>query len=140
MHITCAYFVPDAQILRALIEAAHRGVDVKIILPGVTDVGMVFYAAQSFYSEMLACGINEAALMMEQGICDRPADMDLAMITGTGFPPYRGGILRHADQWGLAKVHAKLVELEKKYGPRFAPAQLVKTMAQEGQTFYQDRH
>lgn len=58
VHITCAYFVPDAQILRALIEAAHRGVDVKIILPGVTDVGMVFYAAQSFYSEMLACGIK----------------------------------------------------------------------------------
>jgi 3-hydroxyacyl-CoA dehydrogenase/enoyl-CoA hydratase/carnithine racemase len=85
---------------------------------------------------MLACGINEAALMMEQGICDRPADMDLAMITGTGFPPYRGGILRYADQWGLKNVYAKLIELEKKYGPRFAPAQLIKTMADQGRTFY----
>ena len=36
---------------------------------------------------MLAMAINEAALMMEQGICDRPADMDLAMVYGAGFPP-----------------------------------------------------
>jgi 3-hydroxyacyl-CoA dehydrogenase len=84
----------------------------------------------------MGAAINEAALMVEQGICDRPADMDLAMITGTGFPPYRGGVLRYADQWGLGNVYAKLKELEKKYGPRFAPAQLVKDMAQQGQTFY----
>jgi 3-hydroxyacyl-CoA dehydrogenase len=58
------------------------------------------------------------------------------MITGTGFPPYRGGILRYADQWGLKNVYAKLMELEKKYGQRFAPAQLIKTMAEEGRTFY----
>ncbi|MCK7469401.1 MAG: hypothetical protein MZU95_00310 [Desulfomicrobium escambiense] len=49
---------------------------------------------------MLAAAINEAAFMIEEGICDRPQDMDLAMIYGTGFPPYRGGILRYADQWG----------------------------------------
>jgi cardiolipin synthase len=58
VHITSAYFVPDAQILQALMAAARRGVDVKIILPGVTDSGLVFYAAQSFYSEMLASGIK----------------------------------------------------------------------------------
>ncbi|MCB2188964.1 MAG: enoyl-CoA hydratase/isomerase family protein [Deltaproteobacteria bacterium] len=91
---------------------------------------------QEIIDLMLANAINEAALMMEEGICDRPADMDLAMITGTGFPPYRGGVLRYADQWGLARVHAKLLELEQKYGPRFAPAELIKTMAAEGRTFY----
>jgi len=58
VHITSAYFVPDAQILQALTDAARRGVEVKIILPGVTDVGLVFYAAQSFYSEMLVSGIK----------------------------------------------------------------------------------
>ncbi|MGZ3569339.1 MAG: 3-hydroxyacyl-CoA dehydrogenase NAD-binding domain-containing protein, partial [Thermodesulfobacteriota bacterium] len=41
---------------------------------------------------MLARAINEAAYMIQEGICDRPQDMDLAMIYGTGFPPYRGGI------------------------------------------------
>lgn len=58
IHITSAYFVPDAQILKALIAAAKRGVDVKIIMPGVTDSGLVFHAGQSFYDEMLAGGIK----------------------------------------------------------------------------------
>jgi cardiolipin synthase len=58
VHITSAYFVPDAQILQALGDAARRGVDVKIILPGVTDSGLVFHAARSFYTEMLASGIK----------------------------------------------------------------------------------
>lgn len=58
VHITSAYFVPDVQILRALSDAAQRGVDVKIILPGVTDSGLLFHAAQSFYSGMLANGIR----------------------------------------------------------------------------------
>ena len=85
---------------------------------------------------MLALGINEAALMIEEGICDRPQDMDLAMIYGTGFPPYHGGILRYADKWGLDKVLKTLTHLEKQYGPRFAPADLIKEMAEMGKTFY----
>ena len=85
---------------------------------------------------MLASGINEAAYMIQEGICDRPQDMDLAMIYGTGFPPYRGGILRYADQWGLKNVYDKLLELEKRYGVRFKPAKLLKEMADSGKTFY----
>jgi 3-hydroxyacyl-CoA dehydrogenase/enoyl-CoA hydratase/carnithine racemase len=87
---------------------------------------------------LLALGINEAALMIEEGICDRPEDMDLAMIYGTGFPPYRGGILRYADKWGLNNVCEKLVELEKQYGPRFKAADMIREMADSGKTFYQD--
>jgi 3-hydroxyacyl-CoA dehydrogenase/enoyl-CoA hydratase/carnithine racemase len=93
---------------------------------------------QEVVDTLLALGINEAALMMEQGICDRPQDMDLAMIYGTGFPPYRGGILRYADKWGLKNVFEKLVALEKQYGPRFKPADMIKDMAGSGKTFYQD--
>lgn len=58
VHITCAYFVPDVQILQALIQAARRGVDVKVILPGVTDSQLVFHAGRSFYSDMLDSGIR----------------------------------------------------------------------------------
>jgi 3-hydroxyacyl-CoA dehydrogenase/enoyl-CoA hydratase/carnithine racemase len=85
---------------------------------------------------MLANGINEAAYMIQEGICDRPQDMDLAMIYGTGFPPYRGGILRYADKWGLKNVYGKLLELEKQYGNRFKPADLIRDMARSGKTFY----
>jgi 3-hydroxyacyl-CoA dehydrogenase len=87
---------------------------------------------------MLSLGINEAALMMEEGICDRPPDMDLAMIYGTGFPPYRGGILRYADKWGLRNVYNKLLELEQQYGLRFKPADMIKEMAESGRKFYQE--
>ena len=87
---------------------------------------------------MLALGINEAALMMEEGICDRPQDMDLAMIYGTGFPPYRGGVLRYADKWGLKNVYDKLLTLEQQYGLRFKPAALIKEMAESGRKFYEE--
>lgn len=91
---------------------------------------------QEIVDTMLALGINEAALMMEQGVCDRPQDMDLAMIYGAGFPPYRGGILRYADTWGIENVYRKLVDLEGRYGGRFKPAALLNEMAEKGKTFY----
>jgi len=85
---------------------------------------------------MLANAINDAAYMIEGDICDRPQDMDLAMIYGTGFPPYRGGILRYADKWGVKNVYAKLIELEKQYGVLFKSADLIKKMAKAEKTFY----
>jgi 3-hydroxyacyl-CoA dehydrogenase/enoyl-CoA hydratase/carnithine racemase len=87
---------------------------------------------------MLALAINEAALMMEQGICERPHDMDLAMIYGAGFPPYRGGVLRYADKWGISNACQKLVSLENRYGPRFRPSDLLKRMAEKGVSFYNE--
>jgi cardiolipin synthase len=58
IHITVAYFVPPPQVLRALLEAARRGVDVQIILPSVSDSGPVFHAGRSFYAPMLKAGIQ----------------------------------------------------------------------------------
>jgi 3-hydroxyacyl-CoA dehydrogenase/enoyl-CoA hydratase/carnithine racemase len=86
---------------------------------------------------MLARAINEAVFMIEEGICDRPQDMDLAMVYGTGFPPYRGGILRYADAWGIRNVYEHLLKLEQEHGVRFKPAPLLKEMAESGRTFYE---
>jgi 3-hydroxyacyl-CoA dehydrogenase/enoyl-CoA hydratase/carnithine racemase len=91
---------------------------------------------QEIIDLMLANAINEAAYMIMEGICDRPQDMDLAMIYGTGFPPYRGGILRYADAWGLKNVHDTLRALEGRYGLHFKPAGLIREMAESGKTFY----
>jgi len=87
-------------------------------------------------AQMLARAINEAAYMIQEGICDRPQDMDLAMIYGTGFPPYRGGILRYADVWGINNVFEQLLKLEKEKGIRFRPAALLAEMAETGKSFY----
>jgi 3-hydroxyacyl-CoA dehydrogenase/enoyl-CoA hydratase/carnithine racemase len=85
---------------------------------------------------MLARAINEAAYMIQEEICDRPQDMDLAIIYGLGFPPYRGGILRYADSWGIRNVYEHLLKLEQGHGVRFKPASLLKEMAESGRTFY----
>jgi cardiolipin synthase len=58
IHLTNAYFVPDDQILKAIADAARRGVDVKIILPGTTDSSLALYAARYNYSELLESGVK----------------------------------------------------------------------------------
>jgi 3-hydroxyacyl-CoA dehydrogenase/enoyl-CoA hydratase/carnithine racemase len=100
---------------------------------GIGPKSMTF---QEIVNRMMARAINEAAIMIQEGICDRPQDMDLAMIYGTGFPPYRGGILRYADTWGIGNVYQYLLKLEKEHGVRLKPCSLLKEMAEKGQTFY----
>ena len=58
IHLTNAYFIPDDQILKAFTDAARRGVDVKIILPGSTDSTLALYAARYDYSELLESGVK----------------------------------------------------------------------------------
>ena len=58
VYLTNAYFVPDPQLLRSLKDAAQRGVDVRIILPGRTDFWAVFHAGRSHYSELLQAGVK----------------------------------------------------------------------------------
>jgi len=58
IHLTNSYFIPDDQIVKALSDAARRGVDVKIILPGITDSKLAFYAQRYHYSELLKSGVK----------------------------------------------------------------------------------
>jgi cardiolipin synthase len=56
--ITTAYFVPDESILLALKAAAHRGVDVRILVPSVSDSAIVMAAGRSYYEELLHTGVR----------------------------------------------------------------------------------
>lgn len=58
IHITCAYFVPDDQTLQELEAAARRGVDVQLVLPSVSDSGLVFHAGRAFYQPLLEAGVK----------------------------------------------------------------------------------
>jgi cardiolipin synthase len=58
IHMTNSYFIPDDQILKALTDAAERGVDVKIILPGITDSQLALYAQRYHYSGLLKSGVK----------------------------------------------------------------------------------
>ena len=58
IHMTNSYFIPDDQIVKALTDAARRGVDVKIILPGITDSQLALYAQRYHYSGLLKSGVK----------------------------------------------------------------------------------
>ncbi len=75
IHLTTAYFVPDKQTIRALTDAVKRGVDVKIILPGYSDLGASFYAGRSHYTKLLKSGVKlferrEAILHAKTAVID----------------------------------------------------------------------
>ena len=80
--------------------------------------------------------INEAARVLAEGIVAGPGDVDLGLITGTGFPPFRGGLLRYADTLGMAVVLAQLERFQAELGPRFTPAPLIRLRADAGTSFY----
>jgi hypothetical protein len=61
------------------------------------------------------------------------------MIFGTGFPPFRGGLLRYADDFGLPAVQARLKELAGRLGPRFTPAPAIERLAPSGGRFFPER-
>jgi 3-hydroxyacyl-CoA dehydrogenase len=76
--------------------------------------------------------VNEAARTLEDGIVDTPGEVDLGLITGTGFPPFRGGLLRWADDVGLDAIRERLEHWRAQLGGRFAPAPSLRERA----TFY----
>ena len=61
--------------------------------------------------------------------------LDLAMIFGAGFPPFRGGVLRYADTFGLVKAEKRLIALRAEKGERFAPSALLSRLAADGGSF-----
>ena len=80
--------------------------------------------------------LNETARCIEDGIIENPNDIDIGVIFGFGFPPFRGGILREADKQGLDYIVARLEDYAEAHGDRLAPAQLLKDMARDGKTFH----
>lgn len=58
LWMTQAYFAPNEELQDALIAAARRGVDVRLIVPGFTDSSLIFYAARSTYEDLLAGGVR----------------------------------------------------------------------------------
>lgn len=80
--------------------------------------------------------INESSLCLEEKIIDDPGFLDLAMIHGTGFPPFRGGVLKYADSIGIDNVVKGLESLESVHGARFKPSRMLGEMKTGNRRFY----
>jgi 3-hydroxyacyl-CoA dehydrogenase / enoyl-CoA hydratase / 3-hydroxybutyryl-CoA epimerase len=88
-------------------------------------------------ARLLLAMVNEASRALEEGIARSAADVDLAMIMGTGFPPFRGGLLRFADGIHARTLVERLDTYERSLGPRFEAAPLLRRLAREDQGFYE---
>jgi 3-hydroxyacyl-CoA dehydrogenase / enoyl-CoA hydratase / 3-hydroxybutyryl-CoA epimerase len=80
--------------------------------------------------------VNEAARCLEESIVGKVDYLDMAMLLGTGFPPFRGGLCAYADSRNISVVVARLKGLSNVYGSRFKPADLLVKMAEEDTRFY----
>jgi len=77
--------------------------------------------------------VNEGAKILEEGIALRASDIDVVWVNGYGFPVYRGGPMRWADDVGLDKIVAKLKKLQADDQSDFwKPAALLEKLAAEG--------
>jgi cardiolipin synthase len=73
--IANSYFVPDGRILRALSHAARRGVDVRVIVPGQSDVDLVRHASRAVWGRLLRAGVrifewDESVLHAKSAVVD----------------------------------------------------------------------
>jgi 3-hydroxyacyl-CoA dehydrogenase/enoyl-CoA hydratase/3-hydroxybutyryl-CoA epimerase len=91
---------------------------------------------QAVVERMIFAMVNEAAMILDEKIVASAAELDLAMIMGTGFPPFRGGLLRYADKLGLPYILARLDDLAQKHGKRFLATAALRKLAERDGKFY----
>jgi cardiolipin synthase len=75
IFIANSYFVPDGRVLRALGRAARRGIDVRIIVPGQSDVDIVRHASRAVWGRLLRAGVrifewDESVLHTKSAVID----------------------------------------------------------------------
>ena len=80
--------------------------------------------------------ITEAVRSLEDNVVRSPEELDLAMVMGIGFPPFRGGLLRYADSVGLSVLVDRLRAREGSFGSRFQPPNSLVRRAKSGKGFY----
>ncbi len=123
-------------------EADKRGKPQKLPDPSVDAViASVQKSATEFSKEdmldrlMIPLGI-ESARCLEDNIVSSASEVDMGLVYGIGFPPFRGGVLHHIDKMGLAAFCARADEF-KALGPLYHPTEKMREMASKGQTYHQ---
>ena len=91
--------------------------------------------ADEIVDRLIFALVNEGMNILEEGIAQRPGDIDVVYVYGYGFPAWRGGPMHYADAVGLDAVLARVREFEQRFGSEnWAPAPLLETLAGEGRT------
>jgi 3-hydroxyacyl-CoA dehydrogenase/enoyl-CoA hydratase/3-hydroxybutyryl-CoA epimerase len=93
--------------------------------------------AEEIRRRLLAQMINEAARLLADGVVRSAPALDLAVVLGAGFPPFRGGLLRFADTLHPRGVLDRTLDFQDRLGARFAPAPLLQELARDNMTFHE---
>ncbi|MCB9091026.1 MAG: enoyl-CoA hydratase/isomerase family protein [Halobacteriovoraceae bacterium] len=92
---------------------------------------------QTLQMRLIVPMINEAAYCLEAGIVDSPEVLDIAMIFGIGFPPFRGGLLKYADDHGVDRIIGHIEKFASEVDAnRYKMAPFLKKMGEEKKRFY----
>jgi 3-hydroxyacyl-CoA dehydrogenase/enoyl-CoA hydratase/3-hydroxybutyryl-CoA epimerase/enoyl-CoA isomerase len=112
--------------------------DVAALLAPVVD-GKETLSDEAIVDSMMIPMCLEAIRCFEDGIAASATDVDLALIYGIGFPPFRGGALHYVDDLGIDKFVARADELVAAVGPlkaMYLPTEKLREMAAKGDTFF----
>lgn len=80
--------------------------------------------------------VDEATRCLEEKVVRKARDVDLAVIIGAGFPAFRGGLLRYADELGIDYVVTRLEEMYAQTGSRRTVCKMLKNMQEVGRRYY----
>lgn len=105
--------------------------DIAILQKGTSTLD-----EETIVKRVLLIMLNEATRCLEENVIDNVRYLDMAMVMGTGFPPFRGGLMRYADVLGVDNVLKLLDQFTTAYGERFSPSTLLIKMREENKTFY----
>ena len=102
-----------------------------------TDSGSATPATTRNYlaDRLMPLMVNESARCLEENVVASPEDADYGMILGTGFPAWRGGPLRFAENFGIKKLVEEMEKLART-NEKYTPCELLRKHAQEGTSFY----
>jgi 3-hydroxyacyl-CoA dehydrogenase len=113
---------PDVQALIER-EAAQLGVEQRQI------------DSEEIVDRLIFALVNEGMNILDEGIAQRPGDIDVVYVYGYGFPAWRGGPMHYADAVGLEHVLECVRDFEQRFGSEnWTPARLLETLAGEGRT------
>ena len=120
--------------------------------PEIKRLGLNFCASsRSIFNKdvikrMIYIMINEAARCLEERVTDSPASVDIGLMMGAGFPPFRAGLLRYADSVGTASILKDLERFQSadaaarlpdgQAQDRFEPSAYLKKLAQQNAGFH----
>jgi 3-hydroxyacyl-CoA dehydrogenase len=115
---------PDPEVARIIKEKAAE-----------LGVAQRRFTDEEILRRLLFASVNEACKIIEEGKAYRASDIDVMWLHGFGFPRYRGGLLYWADEIGVAEVHRQIAAWHQRYGERWAPAALLRRLAETGTPF-----